>query len=331
MPNYAVSADDWLRLFFSTIFDKPASRLRSQRKARMFRSCLGIPPEVLCLIFKKVTSAAFDEQHNVANGSAAKVASKPLLLLYGLHFLKTYPTGEQGAAFWGIQCVDTYRSYIRIFFDALDASLADQISMSHRFNVPPAAGYFEDIWLVLDATVCPSERPSTEPLQRLMFEGRKKKHGFKYEIAVRIRDGHICWVAGPIPASFHDITLYRLFSLWSFLREDEQLLADKGYVGEASIRAPARADHAMSVEERALNLIHEQGRIIVEHVFSVLKRFKILRGPYRLHSKLPHHRVFLTCARIANLLFTVQPVVKHECDWIGLDLECFELVFVMLR
>jgi hypothetical protein len=284
----------------------------SIRKLRQFRSVIGVPPELLCYLFEKVRDCALGPQKDKA---ALKILEKPVLLLVGLNFLKMYPTSQQGSMFWRVS-TDTYRSYVRLFMDGLEGPLRDQISLSSRFEQAPAQGYFSDIWLVIDATVCPSERPGKEPLQKLLYDGRKKRHGYKYEIAVRIRDGRICWVAGPLPASFHDISVYRIFGLWSHLREGEMLLADKGYVGEPSVRAPFKssAGHPLSFEQIVINRVHEQGRIVVEHVFSVIKRFGILRYPYRLHSKLPHSRVFLLCARLANLLFEIEPLSTH-CAW----------------
>ena len=79
----------------------------------------------------------------------------------------------------------------------------------------------------------------------MFYSGKKKRHTIKYEVslvelvkqirfqtqnsqvAVRITDGIIVWVAGPCPGSAHDLTMYQTFGLKEQLIPGELLIGDK--------------------------------------------------------------------------------------------------------
>src|SRR4051812_31917762 len=95
--------------------------------------------------------------------------------------------------------------------------------------------------LVLDATECEIQRPSDYVTQKRFYSGKSKMHSVKYELGVQIVSGLICWLAGGCPGSVHDYTVTKNNGLLSCLLPGELVLADKGYVGDASIVTPVRS------------------------------------------------------------------------------------------
>ena len=79
--------------------------------------------------------------------------------------------------------------------------------------------------MAIDATECWIERPSEWNVQKIFYNGHKKKHCLKYEIGVNWINGLICWLAGPIQGSAHDITLSKTMEIVAnreLLQPDEQ-------------------------------------------------------------------------------------------------------------
>lgn len=65
------------------------------------------------------------------------------------------------------------------------------------------------------------------------FSHKFKKSGVRYEVALGIKTGDICWFSGPYMCGlWPDIEIFRA-SLITFLDPYERVEADNGYVGEA--------------------------------------------------------------------------------------------------
>jgi IS5 family transposase len=87
----------------------------------------------------------------------------------------------------------------------------------------------------------------------------------------------------------HDFALFKQSRLP--LAPQQCCLADSGYQGLAKQHANActphkrSKHHPLTVEQKEENRALSQQRVVVEHVINWLKRFAILRGPYRNHLK----------------------------------------------
>ena len=82
-----------------------------------------------------------------------------------------------------------------------------------------------------------------------------KKSGLRYEVAVSIKSGDICWISGPHqPGLWNDVEIFRS-SLVTFLDPDERVEADDGYIGEAPLRVKCPMWYMPPKEE-----VHDQAR-----------------------------------------------------------------------
>ena len=91
------------------------------------------------------------------------------------------------------------------------------------------------------------------------------------------------------PGATHDFALFKASRLW--FNPETTVLADSGYQGMAKWHRPSRTPykktklHPLTKEKKQSNAQLASQRVDCEHLFGDLKRFAILRGPYRNHLK----------------------------------------------
>jgi hypothetical protein len=90
-------------------------------------------------------------------------------------------------------------------------------------------GVLHKINLIIDTTLCLIERPIDNEVQHLFYNGKHKKHGIKYEMAVNYRTGLISWIFGGVPGSVHDAKIFYEGGLSELLNPFEYYFGDKAY------------------------------------------------------------------------------------------------------
>lgn len=93
--------------------------------------------------------------------------------------------------------------------------------------------------------------------------------------------------------------LFKEGGLQNLLQEEERVLGDKGYVGSPKILTPKRGKN-ISEEEKEVNATLNQRRVVVEHAFSRLKKFKCLVSPFR-NGVEAQDKLFNLCCQLCNL------------------------------
>ena len=156
--------------------------------------------------------------------------------------------------------------------------------------------------ILIDATEIQTQRPTKK--QRKFYSGKKKKHTQKIEIMVS-KNGEILNISKAYPGRVHDFKI-RKFS--DKIPRDVKALVDSGYQGLQKIHKNTilpykrRRKTLLPQEQKRHNHDLASQRIVVEHVFSKLKIFKILSSAYRNFQKKLHLR-FNIIAGIYNLRF----------------------------
>src|SRR5690348_3064393 len=103
-------------------------------------------------------------------------------------------------------------------------------------------------FLTVDGTDCPINRPTERENRDLYSCGRLKenissRYNVKYTVACQISTGRICFVDGPDPGSFADVTSLRECGLLHDLTNEQELvLCDKGYQGQPRCLTPFKKD-----------------------------------------------------------------------------------------
>ena len=178
--------------------------------------------------------------------------------------------------------------------------------------------------MVIDATECPIERPSSKrKLERqCFFSGRKKenarsKYNLKYSVGVQVSSGMIVWIDGPDYGSKNDIRVLRESEIIAQIVDwdpFEIVIADKGYEGMGNMLTPYKNP---SPDEDAFNTVLSSVRQIVECSLQRLKIFGILgeRGRFRNgsmeYSQERHGKIFNLCCQFTNISMEREPVWRE--------------------
>jgi len=158
--------------------------------------------------------------------------------------------------------------------------------------------------MVVDATVCPIERPVLN--QRAYYSGKHHIHCQKWECAVRMSDGLFVWVSDNYRGPIHDAAVTRKSGILDLLVDEERILGDKGYVGFDQILAPLKGRKLSRIQQLFNHAINER-RVIVERTFGRLKEFMCLRVPWRSDFN-RHNQAFVVCSHITNKKLTELPL-----------------------
>lgn len=131
----------------------------------------------------------------------------------------------------------------------------------------------EILQLVVDATEQRTERRNGGS----GYSGKKKAETIKTQIVVD-KKGKILHVSRSVPGNIHD---KKLFSD-SGVKLPSNAKGDLGYLG-ADIIIPHKSSklHPLTRKQRLFNAHHSRKRIIIEHVFALLKSYRILRDRFR--------------------------------------------------
>ena len=160
--------------------------------------------------------------------------------------------------------------------------------------------------MVTDATEQPRQRPPRRT-QRRWYSGKRKRHTLKTQITVN-KTGRILLVSASVPGRVHDYRLSKRSRLAERLPPQAHLALDRGYDGAATdyptlaIALPVkrRRNHrVLTRSERLCNRLQARRRIIVEHVFSRLKKYQVLAQVYR-HRITDYNRRFRNIAALTN-------------------------------
>jgi hypothetical protein len=95
------------------------------------------------------------------------------------------------------------------------------------------------------------------------------------------------------------------------LRNNEFILGDPGYIGEAKVITPLRPTQIYSVSDGNLNRLLNHYRVIVENLNSRIKSWHCLTCPWR-HSLDLHAVVFWLICQIVNVDIVFRPIRDYK-------------------
>lgn len=151
----------------------------------------------------------------------------------------------------------------------------------------------EILKLVVDATEQRTERRDGGS----GYSGKKKAETIKTQIVVD-RKGTILHVSGSVPGNIHDKKLFDD----SGVQLPDNAKGDLGYLG-TNMTIPRKSSklHALTKAQTLFNVRHSRKRIIVEHVFALLKSYRILADRFRGHLK-NYHQYFVIVCGLCNFV-----------------------------
>ncbi|UZQ30187.1 MAG: IS5 family transposase [Spiroplasma phoeniceum] len=146
--------------------------------------------------------------------------------------------------------------------------------------------YFNDKTIIIDVTETPIQPPKKR--QKQSYSGKKKKHTIKTQVIIEQETKKI------IATSFsfekkHDYALFKESKI--LILKNTKLIVDSGYQGIQKIHnnvimptKKTKKKH-LNKEQKQHNRLVSKIRIIIENIFAILKKFKIITEKYRNRRK----------------------------------------------
>ena len=282
-------------------------------ESRRFSEHFGTSPRVIAFIWRricKVDRISFlqEQDDNPGQATAKKPAArKKVSILYALYHLKTYQTESVASCFLGCD-EKTYRKHVRdmiamiaflepflVSFEIKNAfnkclictylsSFHTQIKIKDRYKEDKGNDCLLSVDCV-DFRICEPYPYDSAWSKKWSSHKFKMKPAVRYEIAICILTGEICWINGPWPCGqFNDWKIFNECGLRTFLEPDERVEADAGYShGDPEV---CKTPNGVFHPEKKKN-IRNRVRARQETVNARLKNWKILCERYR--HKLEHH------------------------------------------
>ena len=167
--------------------------------------------------------------------------------------------------------------------------------------------WYPELRAVVDATEQAIPRPKDKEKQRQYYSGKKKRHTVKSQVTSN-KQGLIVDVLSGVEGKRHDFLVLQDSGIDKKLPDLVGLEGDRGYQGLQAVMPgrtcylPFKASrgHPLTELQKWINQLINRSRVIGEHVFSWLKKFRILKELFR--NKLTKYpETFDLIAGIVNL------------------------------
>jgi len=255
-------------------------------------------------------------RHAIGQGRKYKLTMLADKLLVPLVFYRFALTDELLGWLVGLDASNVCRLLQRLE-PLLEQAADPALGLPLRRRLPPGAkqsGTWEELVQVCpefaevltDATEQPRQRPPRRS-QRRWYSGKRKRHTVKTQVTVT-RRGRILAVSRSVPGRVHDYALFQQAGTARGLPPASRHYLDLGYEGAPGdyprstflLPVKRRRNHRrLTRAERRFNRVHARLRILVEHVFSRLKKYAILVQVYR-HRIADYNRRFRNVAALVN-------------------------------
>ncbi|MBW1242167.1 MAG: IS5 family transposase [Spiroplasma poulsonii] len=146
--------------------------------------------------------------------------------------------------------------------------------------------YFNDKTIIIDATETPIQRPKKG--QKQSYSGKKKKHTIKTQVIIEQETKKIIATSFSLGKK-HDYALFKESKIP--ILKNTKLIVDSGYQGiqknHNNVLIPTKKTkkNPLNKEQKQYNRLVSKMRIIIENIFAILKKFKIITEKYRNRRK----------------------------------------------
>ncbi len=228
----------------------------------------------------------------VGGGRKAKVADDYQKLFFILFYYKTYPTFRFAQTIYQLD-KRNIQLWVNFLAPVLFSTLGYELSLRTRRKISSYHLWLEEYpelsEFIVDCTERSIQRPKDNQTQTDHYSGKKKQHTVKNQILVSPKTSRILAVSDTVPGTIHDKKLFEVDPHLLYLPEQAMGMGDLGYQGTDGLnprlkmvlpqkKPPGRE---LTKAEKANNKAISSIRVRVEHPFSYLKHFNILRDSFR--------------------------------------------------
>jgi hypothetical protein len=170
----------------------------------------------------------------------------------------------------------------------------------------------EDDRVLVDATEVPIAKPTVAWVQNATWSGYKKRNTLKYEVAISEMSGLPISYSGPFCGATGDVTIFKNYLRERMIERGYRGLADGTYQGQSDVlTVPPHGYLGDTTDEAETRKALSHRRIKVENFFGRMKKFRILRDPFR-HNLTDHHDVFNVILQLTTMELLSKPLRKQE-------------------
>lgn len=134
--------------------------------------------------------------------------------------------------------------------------------------------------IVVDGSEQQCSVPTKKLIEQSFYSGKKKKHSITLLAAVAPKDGYIYWISESYQGSKSDQEMCEFPEnrFWEHITSEEYIIADKGFRGLDRFHKNICIPFFNDVDQEPIKQFNNElahYRIIVENVFSAIKKWKI--------------------------------------------------------
>lgn len=266
----------------------------------LFSSVLGMPAfEFMDLLYRfshelRIQEKSWYTKHgrmrSLGGGRKPVLDSDAKKLFFVLFYYKTHPTyrvcqvlfelDKKNCRIWRLRLETVLHrvsnSYLKL------PERKTRVADSYLWTVPQLKQF------IVDGTERTVKRSVLNMYQEQFYSGKKKDHTVKNVICIDPITRRITGVSDTNLGKTHDLEVFRNDRLFFQIPKGSVGLADSGFQGvdHPFLKAVipykrVRGQVELSPEQKATNRSVSQRRVLVEHVFAHLKKYKILSEPLR--------------------------------------------------
>ena len=148
--------------------------------------------------------------------------------------------------------------------------------------------------------------------EKPFYSYKFKKSDLRYEVALCIKTGYICWTAGPyLPGIWNDNMIFNNGLVYQLeAGAGERCETDDGYRGSAPVYVKLPT---LPEEDPVRAAIQQRVRNRQETVNKRFKNLAILAVPF-CHKLLDHQSVFCAIVALTQISFTENPLFQVDYD-----------------
>lgn len=267
----------------------------------LFKDAIGISFPQFNKILPKFSSALRSKEYkkayekkrirDIGGGRKSKLQTDKQKLFFILFYYKVYPTFRLAQIMFELDkknCLYWRRFLESVLFTAVGHELnlpeVKVKGISQLLTVCPLLRNF-----IVDASERKIQRPKDNKVQALYYSGKKKCHTVKNQILVNPQNRKILSVSATVFGTIHDKKLLEEDGTIYRAPPKAKGLGDLGYLGVKEENPllffvtplKKKAKMELSESEKATNKALSSVRVRVEHAFSYLKHFSIMKNIYR--------------------------------------------------
>jgi hypothetical protein len=249
---------------------------------------------------KRKTPASREAKNSSLYGSNKK-------LDFMLMYLKENPNQSYHA-----QLCEMSQSKVSEWFSFLSPVLEESLS---RLGFMPQTGDRCQVpndlstdYLLVDVTERTVGRREDDDGQAVEYSGKKKRHTVKH-LALSTADGYLLYLSPAFEGSVHDKTIWDDIEMG---QSSLNLLGDLGFLGieqeypNAILPFKKPKKGQLTELQKQINQVISKHRVKIEHVFSSIKRLKIIQNKIRLKTYEVRDRIMAIAAALHNLRMTMR-------------------------